>query len=121
PQLANSFDYSRAYGRAIEAYGTNVRVDTVSNEQVGSGAVNLNDYDLVIWMAGEESTVDETFSASEQAAVSSYVAGGGKLFASGAEMGWDLVAEGSASDQAFFANTLKAGYVADDAGTYNAS
>lgn len=118
PQRANSFDYSRAYGRAIEAYGTDLRVDTVPNEQVASGAVDLNDYDLVMWMAGEESTADETFSTTEQSRVASYLSGGGKLFASGAEIGWDLVAQGSASDAEFFRDTFRADYVADDAGSY---
>jgi hypothetical protein len=120
PRLVNTFDYIADAGRAVAAFGDErISFNAVENEAVADGTIALSDYDAVIWLAGEESTVNETFSLTEQAAVASYVANGGKLFASGAEIGWDLVARGSTADATFFADTLKAIYVSDDAGTYD--
>jgi hypothetical protein len=48
-----------------------------------------------MWMCGEEATESESFGAVEQSLVQTYLQGGGKLFASGAEIGWDLVARGN--------------------------
>ncbi len=94
--------------------------DTVDNDQVENGTVSLSGYDAVVWLLGEESTAQESFSGAEQNAVSTYLDAGGDLFVSGAEIGWDLVAQGSTADQTFYESYLKAVYVADDAGTYDA-
>lgn len=102
---------------AIHAYAPEIRVNSASNEAVISGAVNLDNYDAVVWILGEESTANDTFNATEQTKVTTYLAGGGKLFVSGAEIGFDLEAQGGGG--AFFNNTLKSDYVADDAGTYS--
>jgi hypothetical protein len=67
---------------------------------------------------GEESTADETFSATEQAIVSFYLAQGNRLFFSGAEVGWDLDNLGTASDRSFYRNVLGHQYVSDDAQNY---
>ncbi|RME19344.1 MAG: hypothetical protein D6806_18470, partial [Deltaproteobacteria bacterium] len=95
--------------------------DFASNEAVEGGRVPLEAYRAVVWILGEESTEHETFSEAEQSVVAAYLDAGGGLFASGAEIGWDLVEKGSASDQAFFAGAFGANYVSDDAGTYSAS
>jgi hypothetical protein len=91
-------------------------VASTSNEAVISGAVNLIDYDTVIWILGEESTADDTFNATEQTKVEQFIAAGGNLFVTGAEIGWDLDQQNNG--RAFFENTLKGNYVADGAGTY---
>ncbi|MBC6949826.1 T9SS C-terminal target domain-containing protein [candidate division KSB1 bacterium] len=103
------------YGEAIAANG--FAFESCANEQVSSGAVELQDYDAVFWLLGDESTADETFNTSEQAKVKAYLQNGGKLFVSGSEIAWDLDtgARGSASDEAFLHDYLKADYVADDA------
>jgi hypothetical protein len=119
PRQSNSFDYAVQAAAAVEGAAAHARVDAASNEMVASGAVSLANYDAVVWLAGEESTADDTFSAAEQAAVANYLAGGGKLFVSGAEIGWDLDAQGGGA--AFYNDTLKADYVADDAGAYTAA
>ena len=71
-------------------------------------------------MSGQQSTVDETFTSTTQPLVTSYLNGGGKLFVSGSEIAWDLYGQANetAGDRSFFANTLHATYVADDAGVY---
>lgn len=91
---------------------------TTSNEQVIDGKVNINDYKYVIWFLGDESTVQETFSAEEQILVSKYLERGGNLFVTGAEIAWDLDAKGSDADRSFFNDYLKASYVDDGAEGY---
>lgn len=113
----NSFDYVVQTHAAINAAKPGVHVDSTSNEAVISGAVNLGDYDTVIWILGEETTEDKTFDATEQSKVQQFIAGGGNLFLSGSEIGWDLDAQGGGV--AFYEGTLKANYIADDANTYN--
>ncbi len=72
----------------------------------------------MVWLVGEESSLDETLSTAEQTALQTYLNGGGSLFISGAEIGYDLVSlSGGAT---FFADYLKAGYAGDDADTYTA-
>ncbi|MDZ4659305.1 MAG: N-acetylmuramoyl-L-alanine amidase [Bythopirellula sp.] len=121
PRESNSRDYTVQVAAAIEAAAPGVRVESTSNEAITSGMVNLANYEAVIWISGEESTGDETFSATEQTLVASYLTGGGKLLVSGAEIGWDLDRPSgpTAADRSFFNNNLKADYVSDDAGTYN--
>jgi hypothetical protein len=80
--------------------------------------VVLSNYRAVDWALGEESTQHQTFAAQEQLLLQNYLNAGGRLLLSGAEIGWDLDQNGSASDRAFYRNVLGASYVADDAGTY---
>ncbi len=117
PRNSNSFDYAVQVGEAIESYTSQVLVDTVQNEAVRDGTVNLADYDSVVWILGEESSADSTFDALEQSRVAAYLAGGGNLFTSGAEIGWDLDQLGNGGS--FYNNDLKADYVADDSNTYS--
>lgn len=115
----NSFDYAIQVGEAVEAYSTSLGIDTVQNEAVINGDVDLDDYDTVIWIVGEESSADDTFNATEQSLVTSFVSGGGNLFVSGPEIGWDL--DNLNNGRTFFNNTLGADYVADDANTHSAT
>ncbi|MEM9353055.1 MAG: fibronectin type III domain-containing protein [Planctomycetota bacterium] len=117
PQNTNSFDYAVQVASSIEAYNEPLVVDTASNDMVENGSVVLTDYDAVIWILGEESTENETFSNVEQTLVSGYLAAGGQLLATGAEIGWDLDAQNGGTS--FYNNSLRANYVADDANTYN--
>ena len=113
----NSFDYVVQVAVAIHAAEPGVHVASASNEAIISGAVNLADYDAVIWILGEESTADDTFNAAEQTKVEQYIAAGGHLFTSGAEIAWDLDQQNNG--RTFFETSLQGNYVGDDAGTYN--
>ncbi|MFM7207281.1 MAG: fibronectin type III domain-containing protein [Planctomycetaceae bacterium] len=115
-RYGNSRDYTGPVHAAIQAARPGVRVDSASNEAVIQGAVSLAAYDAVVWILGTESTANRTFDATEQSLVESFVAGGGHLFASGAEVGWDLDSQNNG--RTFFRTTLGAAYSADDAGTY---
>ncbi len=114
----NTRDFVRQHAAAIAAVpDAGYAFDGASNEAVGV-LVSLGSYAMTDWILGEESTVDQTFSAAEQAAVMVYLAQGGRLFASGAEIGWDLDNLGSVNDRAFYEVALGCNYVADDANTY---
>jgi hypothetical protein len=103
-------------GRAIGANGHSW--ESVSNKVIGA-TVQLGDYDAVIYVLGEESTVHETFSTAEQELVKTYLRNGGQLFVTGAEIGWDLDNRGSTADRAFYREFLKAQYNVDDSTVYN--
>ena len=107
----NTRDFVRMHAPALKNYAYNF--ESSSNEAVTYGLINLNDYDIVSWIIGTESTADETFSTSEQNYVRSYLQNGGALFVSGSEIAWDLDHRGSTTDKNFFWNYLKAQYLAD--------
>lgn len=113
----NSFDYMVQVQSAVQAAKPGVHVASTSNEAVISGAVNLGDYDAVVWILGTESTANNTFNAAEQSIVTSYVNAGGNLFLSGSEIGWDLDQQNNG--RTFYETVLKGNYVSDDANTYN--
>ncbi|MGB9722819.1 MAG: N-acetylmuramoyl-L-alanine amidase, partial [Chloroflexia bacterium] len=113
----NTYDYAVQHGRALEA--CDVSFDFAANEAVIAGDVALTDYGTVDWILGEESTADKTFDTTEQALVSAFLNGGGRLLVSGAEIGWDLDYRGGGP--AFYNTYLKADYVSDDAQTYQAA
>jgi len=94
--------------------------ESCANEKVIDGEFNLNDYQLVIWICGDESTADETFSTAEMNKVKSYLENGGKLFVSGSEIAWDLEGASSATsaDTEFLHSYLKAKFVSDDSNIY---
>lgn len=117
PRYNNTRDYSIQVAEAIDNSSTGVGISTTSNEALIAGEVNLADYDAVVWIAGEESSADDTFNGTEQTLVTNYLGGGGKLLVTGAEIAWDL--DNLNNGRSFYNNQLKADYVSDDANTYN--
>ncbi len=110
----NTYDFIRQHAEAI--HENEVLFESATNDAIIDGSVTLADYLIVDYILGEESTVDETFSTSEQALITSYLQQGGRLFISGAEIAWDLDYRGSTGDRSFIHNYLKAGYSADAPG-----
>ena len=106
-------NFAVRYGKALEK--KSLSFDCVKNSLVSNSQINLSDYNAVMWILGDESTVDETFNSNEQTAVMTYLESSGKLFVSGSEIGWDLFYQGSSSDKSFYNNYLKASYISDDA------
>jgi D-alanyl-D-alanine carboxypeptidase len=94
--------------------------ETAHHNAVIDGSVALTNYPAVVWLMGEESTADETFSTTEQSLVTGYLNAGGNLFVSGAEVGWDLdrVSGPTTADRNFYRTVLRAAYNADDSATY---
>lgn len=123
PRRSNAFDYVVQVAQAVAATapGGPLGIDSCQNEAVINGQVDLSTYDAVVWIAGEESTGDETFNATEQTRVAAFLAAGGNLLVSGAEIAWDLDRPSgpTAADRAFLNNQLRADYVGDDANTHS--
>jgi len=120
PLLMNSFDYAVQHGQALSKNG--VAFNSCQNEAIINNQIRLTDYPSVIWAAGQESTADETFSATEQARIAEFLNAGGNLFVSGAEIAWDLDRDAgpTAADRSFLNNQLHAdlnGNTNDDAAT----
>ncbi len=113
---SNSFDYVVQHAEAMAS--NNATFDSCSRQAVEGGSVALGNYQAVIWMLGEQtSTGSRTFSSTAQSLLATYLLGGGRLFVSGTDIAFDLIAQGGGST--FCQTYLKAGYAADDAGTYN--
>ncbi len=117
PRQSNSRDYVVQVATAVEAAAPGTHVASASNEAVIDAAVNLGDYKTVIWILGTESTHDHTFDADEQKKVEQFIAGGGNLFVTGSEIGWDL--DEKNNGRSFYQNTLKGKFVTDSAKTYD--
>ncbi|NLF00119.1 MAG: hypothetical protein GX601_03990 [Anaerolineales bacterium] len=106
----NRYNYAVHHGSAIA-----IPFNSAANEAVADGLTRLGRYRMVDWILGEESSADETLSAAERTALTGYLNGGGALFISGTELGWDLVYQGRAP--AFYRDYLGADYAGDDAAT----
>lgn len=107
----NSKDFIRQHGQAIKNYGYGF--SSATNEAMANGIVDLQSYEIVDYILGEESTIDETFNTTEQNKVKTFLQNGGYLFVSGAEIGWDLDHLGTAADKEFYNQYLKASYNLD--------
>ncbi|MBC8213167.1 MAG: LysM peptidoglycan-binding domain-containing protein [Candidatus Marinimicrobia bacterium] len=108
-----SHDFATSYGTALFKQG--IGFETCSNEALIQGLVELTNYKAVFWLAGDESTADESFSSMEQEAVWAYLLKGGNIFISGSEVAYDLGRKGSTADRTFLAEILGAEYVRDNA------
>lgn len=105
---------------AMQAIRGPIAVGTAANEAVADGSVPLGGAHYVHWVLGDESTADRTFTSAEQASVRAYLEGGGSLFVSGSEVGWDLGrthALTEPGDLAFYNNYLKSSLFFDGNGS----
>ncbi len=112
----NTFDFVKRFAPSLLKLGYSF--NSCANEAIEDGNILLTDYPVVLWISGEEGTVDESFSAVEQSKIAQYLEQGGNLFVSGSEIGYDLVAKGNNNDKAFYRDYLKAEYVMDRVPTY---
>jgi N-acetylmuramoyl-L-alanine amidase len=112
--------YSKSYhnfssfsGNPLVAVG--LTFETVHHSAVISGEFDLNSYSAVIWILGDEGSLDKTFNSTEQVLVKTYLENGGSLFVSGSEIGYDLGRSSSpAASRDFYNKYLKALYAGDD-------
>ncbi len=107
----NTYDFIKYHEKPLLT--NNRGFSSCSNEAVFKNKIDINNYNIVIWILLDESTADETFNMQEQGIVKSYLKRGGNLFVSGSEIGWDLQHKGSSSDINFYKNYLKANYIDD--------
>lgn len=121
PRWNNGFDYVVPHGKAIANHG--MAFDSCQNEAVTGNQVSLANYPIAVWACGNETTAGETFSSAEQTKITAYLAAGGNLFASGADIANDLdgVSGPSAGDRSFFHNQLHAAFTNDNSTSYTAA
>ncbi|QOJ13403.1 MAG: N-acetylmuramoyl-L-alanine amidase [Planctomycetia bacterium] len=112
---SNAFNYVVQHAEALAANGHGFA--SCSNEAIIDLVVTLTNFNVVVWILGNESSADQTLSAGEQAALNTYLAGGRGLFISGAEIAFDLI--GQSAGVTFATTKLKIGYGADNANTSN--
>jgi spore germination protein YaaH len=115
----NTRDFIRQHGSAIVAAGRGF--DSCNNQALVHRRLSMLNYYVVDWIAGEEGTSTSSFDPAEQSLLREYLRGFHRLFVSGAEIGYDLVAQGNQADRDFYREILHAEYVADDAGVYRAT
>ena len=122
--IVDGFDRRASYGQATHSFNTvysggitalthQINISSVSNEAIYQSKLSLSRYEMVLWLLGDESTKDETFSPQEQQQVAAYLKNGGKLFITGSEIGWDLDKKGNATDKLFYKTYFKAQFVSD--------
>ncbi|MDY0058554.1 MAG: N-acetylmuramoyl-L-alanine amidase [Myxococcota bacterium] len=116
-ELENDHAYVVEHGEALAGAGP-FSFGSAANEALGGEALAGFRPGAIDWILGVESTEHETFSSTEQEWLRAYLAGGGSVVASGAEIAWDLDFRGSLADRAFLGEVFGAAMARDDAGSY---
>ncbi|UCG52058.1 MAG: S8 family serine peptidase [Candidatus Latescibacterota bacterium] len=93
--------YQTYYEQAVLAAGRSYL--TVTTPPV---AAEMELFESVVWLTGDDYTT--TLTSSDQAELAAFLDGGGKLFISGQDIGYDI------KDSAFYTGYLRALYVQDD-------
>lgn len=107
-----------SYFKALRDKGY-LQISSAANEKVDDGTFNLNNYDIVVWFVGDESSADVVFTANEKTAIKNFLDNGGKLIVSGSEIAYNVGRSASAAyDLPFMNNYLKSTYVGDGAISY---
>ncbi len=111
PDSTASSSYLKEY--AAPLIENNYSFSSSSNEAIFDSKLNLNTYDIVIWMLGNKSS--KAFNQLEQEKIKSFLDNGGKLFVSGSNIGMTLgnIGTSSSTDISFYNNYLKASYISD--------
>ena len=119
---ANRQDYVIQHGTAITLPFDSATRSMLPTGTATATAVPLQDYAVVDWIAGEESSPVESIpinaaeialASAEQDLLADFLAQGGSLLISGSEIGLDLVLRGHGPD--FYTDVLKATYQGSDA------
>ncbi len=114
-----SHPFAARYMRALRDRAQ-LEISCAANERIEDGSINLQQYAVVVWFVGDESSANVVLSTAEKNALRSYLSNGGKLFISGSEIAYNIGRSASAAyDLDFMANYLRATYVGDGAGNYS--
>ncbi len=112
-------NWNKSYHDFIIRYSEVLPVgyDCAHHSAVSSDLINLNNYSAVFWMCGDNAHPYNNLDSLSQIRIKEYLMSGGKLFISGSEIAWDLVASEAASsaDSAFLRDALKSRFVNNDA------
>ncbi len=104
-----AYDYESLYFAPALA-GTGRSFATWDRNSTAVTAAVLDNFDAVVWSCG---WAFPTVDADDRAALSAYLDGGGTLFITGQDIGWEMADQGGAA-LAWYQNYLHATYVADD-------
>ena len=107
----NTYNFTIQHGTAL--FNNNRYAESCTHRAITDKLISLDNYKAVDWILGEESTADTSINPREQAYITSYLQQGGYLFTSGSEIGYNLSLGGTAADKLFYANYLKARFIAD--------
>jgi len=97
--------YETYFTGALNTLGRGYDLWTVSS-QGSPSAATLQAHQVVIWLTGNDYST--TLTSTDISNLTTYLNGGGKLFITGQDIGYDVNAD------AFYGNYLHASYVADD-------
>lgn len=101
--------YQTYYANALSALGYTYDTWTVYSQGSPSLA-KLQQYSIVIWLTGDDYST--TLTSTDESNLASYLNGGGKLFISGQDIGYDIRSD------SFYGTYLHATYKLDDTNTY---
>lgn len=118
PSSGNVLDANHDFVADLAASTGMRAVASVYHGEIDAGEIDLASYPAILWAAGEQSVTLGALRPAERAELDEFVASGGALVVSGAELVWALADQGSAEELAFSEDVLGAGFVSDDAGTY---
>jgi hypothetical protein len=108
------------YGMSIAAAGYSF--ETMKRSLIDSQMVSLQSYKGIVWIAGDQSTSEDTvLLKAERDALKKYLEQGGCLLISGSEIGYSVAMNSNVETNGFLNNYLKASYISDNAGTSQAS
>ena len=107
----NPYDDQAYYTRTLEALGVDYDVWAVPDDDDGPPLDVLSLYRGVVWLTGRD--WDSTLTPADQDALAAYLDGGGRLFLSGQDIGWDIARDG---EPPFYRDYLHADYLRDDSG-----
>jgi hypothetical protein len=103
-----------SHGEALDAH--NYGFDSCTETAVQNGDIDLTNYEVVIYFCGDDSRDDESIAAADQLRLLTYLEGGGKLFITGSELGYDFAAT-TATELARYNHLFKAIYAGDLSGS----
>lgn len=114
----NGFDYVVPHGKAIANSG--FAFDSCQRTSVANNQVSLANYKIVIWASGNNTVAQRTLNGTEQSRVAAYLAAGGNVFVSGADVATDLDRPSgpTTGDRAFLRNYLHASYMNSNSVSY---
>lgn len=107
---SNAYNYIIEHAHAL--IDNDLGFSSCANEAVIDSLVQLGNYDFAIWILGMEANEDATFNATEQTRVTDFLTNGGGLFATGGNIGFDLINQGTGAS--FALNTLNFAFSSND-------
>lgn len=107
------YDDQAYYTRTLDSLHVSYDLWSVPDDAAGPPLDILRRYRGVVWLTGRD--WDFTLTAADQTALMAYLDGGGRLFVSGEDIGWDIA---RVTEPPFYRDYLHADYLADDS-TYD--